>query len=357
MSTNTTYADRIGRAGLALVSLANMLFLAVFIAALLFAAGRVAADDAPACHGSDMLAAFAADKPQVMAEIRAQADKVPNGKGLLWRIEHEGAKPSWLFGTMHMSDPRVLKLPQAAQAAFDAAGTMVIETTDILDQAKMTAALMARPELMMFTDATTLSSLLPPEDKAMVEQELERRGIALESVQKMQPWMLSALVNMPACELARKAQGAPLLDMNLAQEAQKAGKELAGLETMADQLEAMASLPMDFHLRGLVETLRLGDRMEDVMETMVRIYLAGDTGMFRPFFEAVVPSDGEEGEEGYAAFQEKMIDARNETMADGAAALIEKGNAFIAVGALHLAGEHGLVELLRQRGFRVEPAG
>jgi uncharacterized protein len=110
---------------------------------------------------------------------------------------------------------------------------------------------------------------------------------------------------------------------------------------------------MEFHIEGLVETLRLGDRVEDVMETMVRLYIDGQTGMFWPFFEAALPSEGGD-QEGFAAFQEALIDVRNRTMAEGAAPLIEKGGAFIAVGALHLPGKDGLVELLRQQGFRVE---
>lgn len=347
--------DRLSRAGLALLGLFNILFLLAFLTALLFAAGRASAQEAPACGGIDMIAQLEGEDPARLAAIRAEAAEVPNGQGLLWRIEREGGEPSWLFGTMHMSDPRVVKLPPAAQAAFDAAETIVIETTDVLDEAKMGEMVLARPDLLMFTDATTLPDLLSDEDEATVEQALGRRGIPLEAVKKMKPWMLSALAAFPACELARKAGGAPVLDVKLAGDAKAGGKELAGLESMADQLEAMASLPMEFHIRGLVETLRLGDRIDDVMETMIVLYLEGDTGMFWPFFEAAMPSGGDGN--GYAAFQEAMIDVRNRTMADAAAPLIERGGAFIAVGALHLAGPDGLVELLRKRGFTVEAAG
>ena len=70
--------------------------------------------------------------------------------------------------------------------------------------------------------------------------------------------MLSALVALPVCEMARKAAGAPVLDVKLAKDAQAAGKKLEGLETITDQLRAMASLPMEFHLKGLVDTLKLG---------------------------------------------------------------------------------------------------
>ena len=79
----------------------------------------------------------------------------------------------------------------------------------------------------------------------------------------------------------------------------------------------MASLPMDFHVKGLVDTLKLGDRMDDVIETMIVLYVSGDTGMFWPLFSASLPSEGQD-EAGYAAFEETMITARNKTMVEHA---------------------------------------
>ena len=168
----------------------------------------------------------------------------------------------------------------------------------------------------------------------------------------MKPWMLSALVALPACEMARKAAGAPVLDVKLAEDAKAAGKKLEGLETIADQLHAMASLPMEFHLKGLIDTLKLGDRMDDVIETMIELYVQGDTGTFWPLFRAVLP-DEEADKAGYAAFEQAMIVERNKTMIKNAEPIIDAGNAFIAVGALHLPGPDGLIELLRKAGHTV----
>jgi len=164
--------------------------------------------------------------------------------------------------------------------------------------------------------------------------------------------MLSAMVALPACEMARKAGGAPVLDVKLAKQASAAGKQVAGLESVADQLRAMASLPMDFHIKGLVETLKLGDRMDDVVETMIVIYEKEATGMFWPLLRTVLPEGSGEGI-GYAAFEEALITGRNHTMAENAAPLLRRGNAFVAVGALHLPGPEGLIELFRAAGYSV----
>lgn len=354
MKKAVALADRVSSLSLWLIALANVLFLLAFLATLVAMSGQAQAA-APVCTGQDMLQEMAASDPGALEKIRAEAARTPNGAGLLWKIEKEGAEPSFLFGTMHMTDPRVVTLPPDAQAAFDASATVVIETTDVLDQAKMMASFMENPELMMFTDKTTLPSLLSPDDKAMVDAALSRRGIPLASVIKMKPWVLSAMVALPACEMARKAAGEPVLDLNLATQAKAAGKELGGLETAKSQLEAMASLPLAFHVEGLVETLRLGDGIDDVIETMIGIYQSGDTGLFWPFFRAALPS-GHDGESGYSAFEETMITARNGVMAREARPFLDKGRAFIAVGALHLPGDKGVIALLRNDGYTVTRA-
>ena len=347
----TTLADRIADRALVLIAAVNMLFLALFLLTAWLAMPAAAAAAGATCNGSDLLAKLKTDDPPAYAALEAEARATPNGEGLLWRIEKDGVEPSYLFGTMHLTDPRVLTLPPDATNAYNGASTVVIETTDVLDPAAASASVLARPDLMMFTDQTTLSGLLDDKDKAVVEAALKERGVPFASVQKMKPWMLIAMVALPQCETARKNAGAEILDIKLARDAQASGKQVLGLETMADQLGAMASLPMSFHIQGLIDTIRLGDQgLEDVFETMIVLYEEGDTGMVWPMFRAVMPGQSMEGE-GYAEFEEALVNARNITMADHAEPILSAGDAFIAVGALHLPGEKGLVEVLRQRGY------
>lgn len=324
-------ADRTAFASLKLLVALNVLFFLSFLVIALLAAGRARAEtpgaETQVCAGADMLSALQKDDPAAYRKIETEAAATPNGKGLLWKLEKAGERPSFLFGTMHMTDPRVTALPPAAQKAFDAADTVVIETTEVLDKQKMMAAFLKEPELMMFTDSTTLSSLLSPDDAAAVNKALDARGIPPASVAKMKPWMLSTMVALPACELARQAGGTPVLDIKLAEDAKASGKAVDGLETVADQLRAMASLPLAFHMKGLVDTLKLGDRVNDVNETMIVLYQRGDTGMLWPLFRAVLPGD-EDDSASYAAFEEIMITSRNKVMIDHARPILAKGNVF-----------------------------
>jgi uncharacterized protein YbaP (TraB family) len=93
--------------------------------------------------------------------------------------------------------------------------------------------------------------------------------------------------------------------------------------------------------------------MDDVIETMTELYLAGSTGMTIPALRAITPSEDADDESVYAAFESAVISDRNKRMAKRAAPMLEEGAAFVAVGALHLPGQDGLVELLRGQGFTV----
>lgn len=317
-------------------------------------AGAATADDA--CGGRNLVETLRADGR--LAAVEATAASVPHGEGKLFRIARDGVAPSFLFGTMHLSDPRVLTLPPPAESAFAAADRLVIETTDIADPAKAAAALFAHPEFINLPRGETLATLLDPADLATVEAGLAARGIPLQSVQTLQPWFTAVSLMLPACETARKEEGEAVLDTWLAEQAAAAGKPVDGLETAAEQLEALASLSLDLQLESLVATVALSDQMPDVMETMLALYLDGRIAMIMPAIEAAVPNGGllVGAGEGYAEFERRVVTERNERMVTRMQAMLGEGGAFVAVGALHLPGEAGLVALLREEGWDVTRA-
>lgn len=329
--------------------------LAVLLIATLAFVWPAAAAEQDSCRGTDLVEAFKKNDPQKYAALRAAADKIPNGNSIFWKIEKPGIQPSWLLGTMHVTDPRVLKMPQGAAEAVKAADTIIVESDEIVDEKKAAAAMLAHPELTMFTDGSTIEKYLSPAEQTELAADLKDRGIPLAAVSRMRPWMIASVVSLPNCEIARKADGVQFLDQKLAVDAAKAGKQVKGLETLQDQLQAMADLPMEFHLKSLIETLKLGEtKMKDIMETMTDLYLSGQIGATIPLMKAVDTEDGEPAED-YAAFEQRIIVDRNKVMAERAGPLLEKGNAFMAVGALHLPGDDGVVALLRNQGFTLTP--
>jgi len=348
-TNNFTSLDRLADCLLRLCLALSWLLLASLVM-VAFSATRARADEIT-CGGRDLIAEMKKTDPAKLDALHKEAADTLNGKGLLWRIEKPGVKPSFLYGTMHLTDPRVLKLSDAAEAAYQGADTVVIETDEVLDPKAPIKVMAETPELMMLVDGTTLDKLIPKDKLETVKTALSERGIPLAAVNRMQPWMLTSMLAMPACEFARKKEGMAFLDIKLAEDAKARGKQVAGLETIKDQLGAMASLPAQFHIDGLIETLTLGPKLPDVFETMTVLYTQGDIGMIFPLMRSVSPN-GANGAN-YAEFEEKMVNARNRTMAERARPIIDRGNAFIAVGALHLPGEQGLVSLLKSRGYTI----
>ncbi|MCA1492629.1 TraB/GumN family protein [Sinorhizobium alkalisoli] len=336
-----------------LIALIHVLTAASLVLVLLTFSPARAAQEVE-CSGSNILAGLEQSDPDRLAALREEAAAVPNGKGLLWKIEGGGLAPSFLLGTMHVTDPRVLAMPAGAAEAFAAAATVIVESDEIIDERKASAAIMMRPDLTMFADNRTIDDFLEPQDRERLAAGLKARGIPLPLVSKMKPWMIASFVALPACEFSRKAAGASFLDKKLAEDAVGQGKRLKGLETLVEQLSAMDSLPVEWHLQALIDTLALGRTIDDVLTTTTDLYLTGDTGMIMPMMKAV-SAQVSPHDLGYADFEQRIIIDRNRTMAARAEPILKQGNAFMAVGALHLPGKDGLVELLRQQGFTVTP--
>ena len=345
------------RVGSTLLNLWHAALLALFVLSL--GVGLARADDEKSCKGRDLRAELAISAPEAMEEVRATAAATPNGDARLWQLTAANGAVSYLYGTMHISDPEITRLGPEAQLAYDGAKVVVIETTDILDEQKTATAMWSRPELLAFTDGTSLLDHLDDEEERLLDGALREQGMTLSAMKSMKPWILAGSLALPACERGAARKG--FLDIRLARDAQEQGREVAGLESAVEQMEAIASLPLEAHVDSLVDAARMGDRLDDVFATLGALYAEGQIGEIWPTLRALsehVAGDGEtltEADENtLAAFDEAVITRRNHTMAERAMPLIEAGGAFIAVGALHLPGEEGLVELLRERGIAAE---
>ncbi len=306
------------------------------------------------CTGKNLIEGLQAEHPEALAKIQKAALEIANGSTRFWKIEKSGQAPSWLFGTMHFSDPRVVKLPDVVEKAYSSAKTVVIENTQVLDPKSMVAEMAKLRPMMFFTDGSTLEKHFSKGTIELLKSRLVGRDLPYFLGKRMQPWVVATAIVMPICEIERKHRNEKVLDHIIGIRAIQEGKTLVGLESVKEQIGAMAGLPLDFHLKSLEETVRLGDKIDDMMETMVQLYIKGSVGMFWPLMEYMSPESSKGP--GYAAFQEALITRRNKVMAERSLPHIEKGGVFMAVGALHLPGKLGVVQLLKDAGYKVTPA-
>ena len=313
-------------------------------------------EDAIVCSGINLMPMMERDAPKIAAALRWEAASIPYGTGLTWKIEKDGVKPSYLFGTIHMADPRLQALRPAAQKAFDDSSTLALEITEILDKAKLAKVGFSVMQYTMYTDDTTLDQILPPDAKAKIEAKAtEKLGLPWSVAGRMKPWTLMGALARPACESAREKANMPIVDANLGKRAKEQGKEIVALETLVGQLQAMDSLPEEFSVNGLIQSVTMGQRMDDLFETMIHLYLKEETSTIWSLMRRI----GENGfvtaqnNTQYAEFQRVIVDRRNTNMVIEAEKLINQGAAFIAVGALHLPGTKGMLSILAQKGYRI----
>lgn len=319
--------------------------------AFLFCSTGPALAEAPACTGTDLLAEMRAKDPNAYAALRAEADAIPNNHGLFWKIEPpNGAAPSYLFGTVHVTDPRVHDLRPPVKAALDKAAAVIVESTEALTATDMAKNMFKVAGLMVLPGTQTLDEVIPPDDLAAVKAFYEEEG-GYEAHFKYRPYMLAMTLSYAPCEVARQTEGLPSLDAAIATTYKAGGAKLAGLETLREQFTSMSDMPMAEQVDWLLQAIKLRSEIEDFTETLIRLYLAQETGMLLAWSRDMTIRHGTEAT--WESFRSLLLDTRNKRMAERAVPFIDDGNAFIAVGALHLPGETGLVQLLRDRGYKV----
>lgn len=322
--------------------------------ALLLACATPALAEPPTCHGSNLVARMQADDPAAYAAVMAEAAATPNGESVMWSVEREGVAASFLFGTAHVTDPRVTALPAPAEAAFSQASRLVLELAELRSDQAMGLAMLKNANLMVLPPDQTLWDLVPDADEAAIRDNPNLpagKGTALFGYQ---PWLVAALLSVPLCESQRKAAGLPVLDVLLAERADARGIPVEGLEAVSEQLGVFAGMPRDLQVRYLVSIARLGPSIADYFETLISLYVQRRTTAYLPFArraQVLAPED----EKLLAFVEEDLVRRRNHRMAERADAILRQGNAFIAVGALHLPGSEGLVALLRAAGYKVSP--
>ncbi len=288
----------------------------------------------------------------------ARADDIVNGQGLLWKLERDGVPASYVFGTMHSPDPRVVALPKAVARALVEAETLVLElrTTG----ADGTAAAQALFQSMLLGDGRKLPDLLGDEAFAAVAEALAAIGLPAPILEGIRPWWAYLLLMAPRPPEGGDGEGeggpVQVLDQVLELEALDQGMTISVLETVQNQIavfSGMAEADMVKLVRQIVADAEKGGVDAYVgayFEAVTERYLAGDLAGILALSREQLPGN----DAGLnARLMTRLIDDRNRRFAARLGATLPAGGAFVAVGALHLPGQAGLIALLEAEGYRV----
>jgi uncharacterized protein len=270
------------------------------------------------------------------AEGRAQ------GKSFLWRV-HSDKSNFYILGSVHVLKRENYPLNQTIEKAFDSTQKLVLE----IDLKSEDAAAVQRVALEKGINRDrTLQQNVSPETYSLAEKRAQELGIDIQALSLLKPWVVA--LTMTALQLQKLGFDPNYgVDRYLAERAVKSGKTMVGLETVAFQIGLIDQLPERDQEAMLQQSLKEMDLLDRGLDQIVRAWSTGDVTTL----EGLLLSGMRE----YPAVHQAIIVDRNRRWLPRIEKMIEQGeSALIAVGAAHLIGKDGVIELLRARGYTVE---
>lgn len=263
-------------------------------------------------------------------------------QGLLWKIEKPSQPASYLFATMHVSDPRVVNLPQPVEQAFTDSTQFVMEML-LTFQA---VGLVSRASF--FSDGRTLADVMQAENYRHLLNLLQQRMQLEENVVRhMKPWAVFSLLMMPVEQGASAA-----LDMQLYRRAIQAQKQVAGLETAQEQVDVFDQMSIADQLWLLNQAVREIEQTDAQFPDMLDAYVQGNLAALLSMQQQMMSAESDIDDR----LLQRLLTERNQRMAQRMLPYLQQGDAFIAIGALHLPGQGGVLHLLEQQGYTVSAA-
>jgi len=318
------------------------------------APGLAAAKPTPtSCGAVDLMAELRRSEPEAARKVAAAAAAVPNGEGLLWRIDKQGLQPSYLFGTMHSTDPRLDAQMRRVRPLIARSRAVAVEIGELVTPGLRDKAAAEIAAAGVARSGNALEGLWPQSNRAIVEAALLQRGISPDRAQRYETWFLVVALSSPQCERERRQLGLISVDEKVGLAGSRAGRAPIGLETLEDQIAVLRGIGGLNPSLALIDAARNAKAIADIRETMTRAYVGDRLGELAALSRVAEVLRDETPNAATSAFTRSLIDDRNLVMRDRSLPLLARGGAFIAVGALHLPGDTGLVALYRRAGYAV----
>lgn len=257
---------------------------------------------------------------------------------LLWKISGNGLeKESYLFGTIHIICKSDFVMDERITSAFESTDELVLE----LD--------MSDPELQLKMQQVSMNpgmkniraEMQEPMASALDDFLLKNYGAGLAQLGILKPFVLSSMVML-------KALPCPEVESYEAfytSRASDSGIPISGLETIEFQVGIFDNIPQDLQLKELGKMLA-EDYSQSEFQSMISAYLAEDLDAL----DEVMTSSGM-----MADYRSILLDERNKTWVPKIEEAMKTKSVFVAVGAGHLGGEFGVISLLKEAGYSVEP--
>lgn len=272
----------------------------------------------------------------------AQNDHSPSS--LLWKISGKGLKkPSYLYGTYHLVPSGYLPADGKVLQAFQ-------ESKGVIVEVELDSMVMQKAAMMAYMPDHKFSELVAQADYGLVAEEIKATsGYDLQMFEQVKPitlsLMLSANYSMEAAPWLKEYEGAPL-DGFFVEEGRKLGKNILTLESVEEQMKLLYQTDSpEKQAQELVQMVREKEEMRRLSADVVNNWRSENIDQMAAVSASMMDSFGG---------QEALLTDRNARWMDILPKQFKKGSQFVAVGALHLTGDDGLINLLRAKGYTVE---
>ena len=279
-----------------------------------------------------------------MLDTTKQAVSTQLENALLWKIEGKDLQEaSYLFGTIHMIAKEDFFLTDATKEMFKKTNQVTFEI-NMEEMNDMGAQLSLMMNAFMKNN-TTLKDLLSEEDYDIVGKHFKEMGLPLMMLERIKPMFLSVFASGDM-DMTGLGNGSMVsYEMKLMDMAKEQDKVIGGLETAEYQMSMFDSIPYTAQANMLVESIKAGDQGDDQFKNMVKLYKNQDLKAMGE----MISSDAE----GIANYEELLLKNRNRNWIPIMGKMMLEKPTFFAVGAGHLAGEDGVINLLRKEGYQV----
>lgn len=258
-------------------------------------------------------------------------------KGVFWKISGNGlSASSYLFGTIHLICEQDFEISKRVREKLALANALVLEID--MDDPSLQMAMMAN---IYNEDGQKITDFLSEEEYQEIRTFLkERTGMDMDMLKTMRPMVLMSLIYPNLLECETKAFESELMALAKAKDI-----EIVGLESVKDQLSLFDLIPLKEQYRSFYAYADNLEKGKKEFKKLIASYKEED-------IQALLELVSESPE--YKDYQEVLLDQRNLNWIDPMASMMQQGPMFFAVGAGHLAGDTGLIQLLKKEGYSLE---
>ena len=277
----------------------------------------------------------------IACKLKPNFKSAANSNTLLWEVSGNGInKPSYFLGTMHLMCAEDAVLTEATKKIIKQVKNIYLEV-DLDNAGELLSGVMD----VINMRKENLDEVLPEAEYLRVKDFFEKHqpAVPFSIIEKQHPLMISSsLYEMfLTCE---KKNGVELMIVN---EAYAQKKEIKGLETVAFQLSIFNKIPYDEQANELVKTIDSIDKHKALLGEMLQVYKEQD---IQKLYTITTTEEA-----GTSAYLEILLDNRNENWVKQFDTLAKDESILFAVGAAHLGGEKGVINLLKKKGYTLRP--